>query len=371
MSQITVDEAEAIEFMYEQSWTDGLPVVPPTSARVQAMLAAAGLSEDTILGSVPSRRKTVSANIAASNAVMAGCRPEYFPLVVTAIEAVFDPAFNVNTVATSTGGAAICIIVSGPEASRIGMNAEHNLLGSGNRANATIGRAVRLTVANGLGAKTGKLDASSIGHPGKITLCFAEKDPDAPWPALRLEHGYRPEDSTVTIMATEGPRQIAQQLSESPEDVLLAFTGAMKQPSQFITGKRGQCVVILGHEHAQSLRKAGWSKSQARAFLAEHSRISPAELAAGGIHVESGAQHDMSIGADGRIATFADPADITLVTAGGAGAGWSAYLPAWAPKQHSLSITRRLRPVGEALPDCGPDGCALPGFEYPSKEGLS
>ena len=164
----------------------------------------------------------------------------------------------------------------------------------------------------------------------------------------------------MTIMATEGPRQIAQQLSEAPEDVLLAFAGAMKQPSQFITGKRGQCIVVLGHEHEQSLRTAGWTQQRCREFLVESSRISPAELAAGGVHVESGAQHDMSVDASGKIATFAEPQDIVLVTAGGAGAGWSAYLPAWAPKQHSRSVTKRLRAVGEALPDCGPDGCELP-----------
>ena len=360
MTQFTVNEADAIEFMYEQGWTDGLPVVPPTPDRVRAMLDATGLEADTVLGVVPARRMTIPARLAAANAVMAGCRPDYFPLVVTALEAVLDPAFNVNTVATSTGGAAICIVVSGPESARVGMNSQHNLLGSGNRANATIGRAVRLTVANGLGAKTGKLDASSIGHPGKYTLCFAEHEPRGDWDPLRVELGYGAEDTTVTIMATEGPRQIAQQLSEAPEDVLLAFAGAMTQPSQFITGKAGQCVVVLGHEHAQSLREAGWTRQRAREFLVEHSRISPAELAAGGIHLETGAQHDMSPGADGRLATFVDTDDIVLVTAGGPGAGWSAYLPAWAPRQHSRSVTRRLREAGAALPDCGPEGCEVP-----------
>ena len=168
-----------------------------------------------MLGAVPARRKVVTAEIAAVNAVMAGCKPEYFNIVLTALEAVLDPAFNVNTAATSTGGAAICVIVSGPGAAAIGMNARHNVLGSGNRANATIGRAVRLTVANALGAKTGQLDASSVGHPGKYTLCFAENPPAPPWPSLAVEKGYGPDDTTVTIMAVEGPRQIANQLNET------------------------------------------------------------------------------------------------------------------------------------------------------------
>lgn len=357
---VTVDEADAMEFMFESGWTDGLPVVPPTPARVGAMLAAAGRTGEDVLGSVPARRRVVTAEIAAVNAVMAGCKPEYFNIVVTALEAVLDPAFNVNTVVTSTGGAAICVVVSGPGAADIGMNARHNALGSGNRANATIGRAVRLTAANALGAKTGKLDASSVGHPGKYTLCFAENPPAAPWPTLTVEKGYGPDDTTVTIMATEGPRQVANQLNERPEDVLLSFAAAMRNPSTFIVGKGGQGLVVLGHEHALAVHQAGWTKQQAREFLAEHSRITPAELEAGGIRLETGAQHDMTPGPDGKLPTVLSADDIVIVTAGGPGAGWSAYLPAWAPVMHSRSVTRRVRPVGEALPDCGPDDCAVP-----------
>ena len=357
---LTVDEVDAIEFMFDQGWTDGLPVVPPTPERVGAFLAAVERDGNDVLGAVPARRKVVTAEIAAVNAVMAGCKPEYFNIVLTALEAVLDPAFNVNTAATSTGGAAICVIVSGPGAAAIGMNARHNVLGSGNRANATIGRAVRLTVANALGAKTGQLDASSVGHPGKYTLCFAENPPAPPWPSLAVEKGYGPDDTTVTIMAVEGPRQIANQLNERPEDVLASFAAAMRMPSTFIVGKGGQCVVLLGHEHALAVHQAGWTKQQAREFLAEHSRVTPDELVGGGIRIETGAQHDMTPGPDGKLPTVPTPDDIVLVTAGGPGAGWSAYMPAWAPVMHSRSVTRRVRPVGEAMPDCGPDGCEVP-----------
>lgn len=357
---LTVPEVDAVEFMYERGWTDGLPVVPPTPAKVAAMLAAGGREADEVLGSVPARRKTVNAEIVAVNAVMAGCRPEYFPVVVTAMEAVLDPAFNVNTVATSTGGAAICVMVSGPMAAEIGMNGRHNALGSGNRANATIGRAVRLTVANALGAKTGKLDASSVGHPGKYSFCFAERPPEAPWETLSVAKGYADEDTTVTIMATEGPRQVANHLNEDPEGVLKSFAAAMKSPSNFITGKSGQVIVVMGHEHELALRQAGWSKAQAVAFLVEHSRVTPAEIEAGGIIIETGAQHNMAPGPDGRLAVVATPGDLVLITAGGPGSGWSAMIPSWAPAQHSRSVTRRVRPPGEAMPDCGPDGCAVP-----------
>lgn len=363
MSEIlTVVESDAIELMFERGWTDGLPVVPPTPSKVAAMLDGVR-QPDEVLGTVPARRRIVTAELAAVNAVMAGCKPEYFPVVVTAIEAVLDSAFNVNTAATSTGGSAICVIVSGPMADEIGMNARHNALGSGNRANATIGRAARLTVSNALDAKTGKLDGSSVGHPGKYTFCFAEDPPGAPWQTLAVEKGYSELDTTVTIMATEGPRQIANHLNEDPAGVLLSFASAMKAPSNFIAGKSGQVVVVIGHEHQMAIREAGWTKAQVSEFLVEHSRVTPEELGAGGVLLESGAQHDMAPGTDGKLAVVAHSDDIVLVTAGGPGAGWSAMIPAWASTQHSRSVTRRVRPPGEALPDCGPDSCALPSID--------
>jgi hypothetical protein len=357
---LSVPEADAIEIMFDKGWTDGLPVVPPTPAKVASMLAAGGREPGEILGTVPDRRKTVNAEIVAINAVMAGCKPEYFPIVVTALEAVLDPAFNVNTVATSTGGAAICVMVSGPMAAEIGMNGRHNALGSGNRANATIGRAVRLTVANALNAKTGRLDASSIGHPGKYTFCFAERPPELPWETLTVQKGYAAEDTTVTIMATEGPRQIANHLNADPTGVLLSFAAAMKAPSNFITGKSGQVTIVMGHEHELALRQSGWSKLQAVDFLVEHSRVTLAEIEAGGIIIETGAQHNMTPSADGKVAVVATANDIVLITAGGPGSGWSAMIPSWAPTQHSRSVTRRVRFAGEAMPDCGPDACEVP-----------
>ena len=357
---ISVEDGEAIEYAYQQGWTDGLPVHPPTRQRVSAMLETAAVDADHVLGAVPERRRVITAGIAAANAVMAGCRPEYFPLVLAALEAALDPAFKLNTVTTSTGGAAICVIFSGPMADAAGMNGRHNALGTGNRANATIGRALRLVASNALGAKTGRLDATSIGHPGKFTLCVVEDPPPRPWLPLRVQQGYSVDDTTVTVIGTEGPRQVANQLSEKPEDVLASFVVQMKTASSFIVGKGGQCVVVLGHEHALAIRQAGWTQQQAREYLHRHSRVLPAELAAGGIHLEHGAQHDMTADPDGRIATFRSIDDIILVTAGGPGAGWSAYLPTWAPTLHSRAVVRRVRVPGEALPDCGPDGCALP-----------
>lgn len=356
---------DVTEYMYERGWTDGLPVVAPTRGKVDAMLAAGGRSADEIIGSVPARNRTITAETIAANAVMAGCRPEYFPIVLTAVEAMLDPAFNVNTVSTSSGGAAVAIVVSGPMAEEIGMNAGRNLLAPGNRANATIGRAIRLVISNGLGSKSGKLDASSIGHPGKYTLCFAAKPGEPDWPGLNVEAGYTDADTVVTILASEGPRQIGQHLNEDPAGILRSVAAAMKAPSNTIVGKvaggrAAQVIVILGFEHEMAVRAGGWTRQRVREFLVEESRTTQELLLDAGILIESGAVNDMTPGPDGKIPVVSSPEDIILVSAGGPGAGWSAMIPAWAPSLNSRSVTKRVRPVGEAMPDCGPDACAMP-----------
>ncbi|HEX5193001.1 MAG TPA: hypothetical protein VFW09_09375 [Solirubrobacteraceae bacterium] len=355
--EIAADQLQ--EEFFARGWTDGLPVVPPTPELVEAMLATVDREAQDVIGSIPSRSRSVTAEQAAVNAVMAGCRSDYFPVVVAALSALLDPSFNAHAALSSTGGAASCVIVSGPLAAEIGMNAGHNALGSGNRANATIGRAVRLVARNIFGAVTGRFDATAMGNPAKYTLCFAEEDPPAPWAALRVRLGYEPGDTTVTVMATEGPRQVANHLNEDPEGVLLTFVSAMRVAATFAVGKGGQGVVVMGPEHTKAVHQAGWSQERAQEFLCRESRIRPEELEGFGVPLEVGSQHDMSPGPDGRLPTVGSPADVYLVTAGGAGPGWSAYLPSFAPLQHTRAVTRRVRMLGEAMPDCGPDGCEV------------
>ncbi|QEC47264.1 hypothetical protein FSW04_06460 [Baekduia soli] len=339
---LQLEESAVQEEYFERGWTDGLPIVPPTPERVQAFLAAARLDPDEVLGAVAARSRSISAQETAINAVMAGCRPEYFPIVVAGVRALADPAYNANGALTSTGGTAICTIVSGPLAAQVGMNSAHNVLGQGNRANATIGRALRLVAQNVLGAKPGALDGASIGNPGKYSLCFAEAEPISPWGPLRVELGFAPQDTTVTILATEGPRQIANVLTGDPEAVLRIAASSLRAAHTYIAGKGGQAVVLLGPEHAGAVRDAGWTRAQAREYLVQQTRVTAEELAAGGQPLESTGAHTMVAEADGRYSTFRDPDDILLVCAGGAGAGWSAVIPAWAPKNNSLSVTRRV-----------------------------
>lgn len=350
------------EHFFEAGWTDGLPIVPPTPDRVYEMLRGGDvLDPDEVVGVVPQRGITVTVELAAINAVMAGCEPRAFPLVLAALGAMLDPDFNANTACTSTGGAALCVVVSGPLAEAAGMNGGLNALGSGNRANATIGRTLRLVAGNVLGARSGGMDGSSLGNPGKYTLCFAESPPPEPWEPLRVALGYDEADTTVTVLPTEGPRQVANHLNGDPAGLLRTFAATMRDPATFITGKAGQGTVVLGYEHRMTIIRGGWSRRDVQEFLFEHSRIAPADLERWGVLLEKGTGKDMTPDADGLLRSMLSPDDIFVVTAGGAGAGWSAYLPNWAPPLHALSraVTRRVRPPGEALPDCGDDGCAV------------
>ena len=284
---------------------------------------------DTLIGFLPARGRGVTMEKAAINAVMAGCKPEYFPVVVAALEAMFDEAFNLHTVLTSTGGAALCAIVSGPIADEIGMNARHNVLGQGNRANATIGRALRLVAMNVLGSKPGESDASSFGHPGKFTLCFAEDPPPAPWEPLRMELGYFEEDTTVTMVPVEGPHQLAQQLTDSAHDVLRSFATSIRHPTWFSTGKGGHGALLLGPEHAGFCIAEGMTQARrARVRLRAGAGRRPRSCWPRACRSRRTPQHDMRAGEDGKIASLRGPDDVLLVTAGGEGAGWSAWLPA-------------------------------------------
>jgi hypothetical protein len=357
MELLELEADEIQETFFENGWTDGLPIVPPRPELVAAMHD--GYDPAEVVGALPRRRRSITVEQAAVQAVMAGCKPSYFPIVLAALGALTDPAHNAEAMLTSTGGAASCLVVSGPLAREVGMNARHNALGSGNRANATIGRAVRLTAMNVLGARSGVLDATSMGHPGRYTLCFAEDDPAPPWVPLRVQLGYEPADTTVTIMATEGPRQVANHLNEEPVAVLSTFAAATTLAATFSVGKGGQGIVVLGPEHALAVHT--WSQAAVREWLVDASRVTPESLEAAGVVVERGAQqHAMAPDADGRIPTFRSVDDLLLVTAGGEGSGWSAYLPSAAPTHHTRHATRRVRLAGEALPDCGPDSCEVP-----------
>jgi hypothetical protein len=340
------DPIAAIEFCYQQGWTDGLPVIPPTEERVSAFLAQLARGRDEILGMVPERRRRVTVEQVAANAVMAGCLPEYAPVVVAAVEAMLQPPFNLVGPSASLGGSAILVIVNGPVVEDLRINCRNNLFGPGNRANATIGRAVRLVLMNTCGAIPGLFDRSCLGHPGKYTYCIAENAKESPWLPLHAERGFAAEDSAVTVFACEGPRQVRNGLSATPEGILTTIADVMSSLGTSLTTsgsvansasgtRQGEMVVVIAGEHMQTISRHGWSKRDIRAYLSEHARRTVADLKRGGGlpgPVEPGDEHEY-------VAVLEGADDLMIVAAGGNEGTISAVIPSWGPKVSSTAVT--------------------------------
>src|SRR5262245_50811424 len=269
------DPASLIEAYYERGWTDGLPVVPPTEKSIAQMLAGAALRGDQVIGEIPERNVVVTAEKLAINAVMAGCRPEYLPVVVAAVRGLCHRDFAYHGPASSTGGSAMVLIVGGPIARRIGINAGNNAFGQGARPNATIGRAVRLVMMNVMNTRPGFLDRATLGNPGKYSFCFAESDSAHPWSALHVERGLRAEDSAVTVYASNSLCQVYNQLAAAPEPLLRCFADALCNLGTPNLRGYNQSLLVLAGEHAEVLR--GWSKDEVRRFLVAHARRSVAD----------------------------------------------------------------------------------------------
>ena len=331
------DMAEAIELYYTKGWTDGLPVVPPTENSIWGMLESAGLEPEAEIAFIENRQVSVTAEKVAINTVMAGCKPEYMPVVVAAVEALGDPRFGYHGPATSTGGSAIFMVVNGPIARELNINCGDNLFGPGWRANAAIGRAIRLIMRNVIGTIPGLLDRSSLGHGGKYSYCIAENEVDSPWPPLHVERGFRPEQNAVTIFAALAPHQYANQLSATPEGVLTTACAHMR----ISAGLRGQpqYVLVFAGEHQAVMAQAGWSKDDVRQFCFEHTKTSQAEMKR--MNVMPGAVQPED---ETTMHTLVEtPQDFIIVAAGGRAGVQSAYIPGWGGKRSSQSVTKEIR----------------------------
>lgn len=255
------------EFMFDQGFSDGLPLVAPTPERVMRMLSGTHRNPQDVIATVAPNMGEATVEKIAINAVMAGCKPEYLPVVIAAVEAVCTDEFNIHGVTATTLGAAPVMIINGPIREKIGMNMKLGALGAGNRANATIGRALRLVVRNVGGAKTGGVERSTLGNPMKFTMCFAEWEERSPWPALHVERGFDPEDSVVTVFAmTGGPVHIVDQTSRAPDQV--AGSLGLGLEGVFLPKLRNLSVdalLVVCPEHIDTLMREGdYSKDRLR-----------------------------------------------------------------------------------------------------------
>jgi len=333
------DESSATEYCIEQGWTDGLPVILPTPERVRAMLAGGDLPADALLGRIPERRISVRVEQVAINAVMAGCLPSYMPVVLAAVKGLLDPAMGLHGPAASTAGVGFLVIVNGPYASQIGLRNGENLLGPGARANATIGRAIRLLLINAGGDS---FDRATLGHPGKYSYCVAEQE-GADWEPLHTLRGFAAHESAVTVMAAEGPNQVNNSLATNGDDLLTALARRMIAPgsSNVNDGGNQQMVVIICPEHRRTLQAEGWSKVDVRHRLWEKARISLAERKRSFVAAGAIARGDE----DAFTPVTPSPEDLLILTAGGTAGRFSAVIPGWASSRQCRAVSVKITGV--------------------------
>ena len=331
------------ELFHGRGWTDGLPVVPPTGEAVAACLDAAAMPPGHVLGVEPVRDRAITAGKVAVNTVMAGGLPLHFPVVATAMAAMLRKAFSLHGASASTGGCAVLVIVNGDERRRLGMDGTFNALGNSDRASAVVGRAIRLCLINLLDVRPGGIDRSTLGHPGKFSFCIAEDEEGSPWEPLAAERGIPHGASAVTVMAACAPRQIMNEWTTDPEEILETFAAEMRANMRQYSIRPGNYVAVMPPQLREHLAAAGWSRADVRGRLFERARIRRREWA------EVGKGRVVGRHGEREYRALPDPEHLLLVAAGGPAGGFGAVIPPWlGDKSRAVTL-----PVGACL-DCGP-----------------
>jgi hypothetical protein len=333
------DAEDDLEMMFTRGWTDGLPVVPPTEARVLAMLEGTTRSPAEVVATVPPDLVDVTVEKVAIAAVMAGCKPEYLPWVLTAVEAACTDEFNMHGLLATTMPVGPVIVCSGPGTRRIGMNSGVNVLGQGNRANSTIGRALQLLVRNVGGGRPGEVDRAAHGNPGKLSFCFAEDDIESPYGTLAGQFGIDEGVDAVTVFAGEGPRCVVDQLSRTPESLANSLAHQLQAVHHHKLVLAFDAILIMGPEHARVFADAGWDRD--RILFELHSRLTtPAdELVRGAGDIAEGIPE----GFTGELPKFT-PSGLMLAYAGGGAGLFSALVAGWVNgAKGSTPVTRPVR----------------------------
>ena len=342
VERVTVaDDPEAIfDRFASEGWSDGLPIVPPTEGRVAQMLAFSDLDPSFSLGPMPPRWGEATIAKLAVNAVMAGCKPEYFPVIVTAVKAILAKQFNLYGIQGTTNPASPVLIVNGPVAREIGVNARGNLFGPGFRANATIGRAIRLIMTTIGGGVPQQADKSTLGNPAKYTCCFAENEANSPWAPLHVERGFEAETSTVTAFGGAAPANIIDK-SKNANEMLETIARAIAVSGSNNMFMSQEALLVLGPEHAAIAARQGFDKKRVRQTLFEHARIPFEQIGQSNADVLGVWRGNCIEDVDGRrtLRIAEKPEDIIIVVAGGAG-NHSASIPGWYSHAVTLPLTR-------------------------------
>lgn len=341
----------AIEYYADQGWTDGLPVVPVTESYLERFLAQTDRDPADVVLAMPHLNRACTVRLAALNAALAGCRPEYFPVVLAAWESLKAEGYVTRAIWQSTTGTAPLLIVNGPIREAIGLNSKGNVFGSGFRANATIGRAIRLTAINAFGLRPQLLDQATQGTLAKYTACIAENEEDSPWPPLHTDYGLDATDSAVTAMVIRSFMHIEARHTTVPEQLALDFVDSICRTGVLVHATTSSCLV-LGPEHAHVFDRAGWSKSDLQQFVYDHATISRAQLAAAGKDAFSRRtqwrlpkDHPDALPAEGAdfegdtVRMLNSPAAVLVIVAGANNAGVSAIIETFGPRGGPPAVT--------------------------------
>ena len=330
-----------VEALFERGWSDGLPLVPPTEERVLRMLQGTTRDPQEVVGLVPSDLAPATVEKIAINAVMAGCKPEYLPVVLAAVEAVLEEPFAMHGVLATTMYVGPVVVVNGPVRRMIGMNAKGNALGQGNRANATIGRALQLVIRNIGGGRPQEVDRATLGNPGKYTYCFAEDEENSSWEPLSVERGVAPGKSAVTVFAGFGLQGIVDQKSREPESLARSFAESLKAMQNVKIAPGCDALVVVCPEHERTFRDAGWSKARLYQRLHELTKLPAEDVMPGakGIAEGNGAAKP------GTLVNKFSPTGLMLVRAGGTAGMFSGIIGGWAASgpRGSSPVTKEVK----------------------------
>ena len=324
--KIELAESEDImEACFERGWSDGLPLVPPTPLRVTRMLSGTDRSADEIVGSVPPDNRPCTIEKIAINAVMAGCKPDYLQVVIAALRAALKDEFCMHGLLCTTYFSTPVMIVNGPITKQIGMNSGVNALGQGNRANATIGRALQLIVRNVGGGIPGGIDRATLGNPGKYTFCFCEDESDAEWPSLSMDRGYTREDSVVNLFAGSGVQPFVDQQSRQPESLVKNLANSLRSVANTRSFGMADAIIVISPEHRRVLREGGWTKPNLKQALYDELKTPGADIIRGKDGIAEGMPEKFK---DIMLNKFRDDG-LHIVGAGGKAGMFSAIISGW------------------------------------------
>jgi hypothetical protein len=338
------DAVSAIEYCYRMGWSDGLPIVPPTYRRVQEFLDYACLQPADVVLTEPISHRIITAEKAAANAVMAGCLPEYFPIVLAALTAMNEPRYNLHGSSLTSGGSAIMAVVNGPIVQKIGLNSGTALFCPGNRANSTIGRTLHLILWNCTGNRPDQMDRSIMGFPGRYSMCIAEREEILPhgWNPLHVDRGMSLESSTITVLPVFSPFQTGYAGSYAPKDLLTNIAASMK----ILEPWRREVWMVLSPEMLSHFGRAGWTKADVREFLFQEARLPKAEFRRNfkiGYPTPEDQARAEQLSDDDLLPILFRPESLQTVAGGGDGGPFAMIIPMYAGGAKSESVTKEIK----------------------------